>query len=93
MRTEPENSFHSTRQPPSWFEQARSINLLVGALIILCAMTVLAEFFYTNDHPHFELEKILGFQAWFGFVTFIAIVFLGWLLRLFVRRGEDYYDR
>ena len=56
-------------------------------------MLVLADLFYENPHPHFELETSFGFQAWFGFVSFVAVVFLGRFLRLFVRREEDYYDR
>ena len=52
----------------------------------------LAEFTYTNDHAHFELENFKGFQAIFGFVAFVVVVFLGMGLRLIIERKEDYYD-
>ena len=78
---------------PSWFERPQNINLLIGGLVVICAGLVIADFFYENHHPHFEIEKTIGFQAWFGFVVFVAVVFLGRLLRIVVKRPEDYYDR
>lgn len=85
MSNEPNN--------PSWFEKPANVNLLIGVLVIACAVVVLADFFYTNDHPHFETESWFGFQAWFGFLSFAGVVFLGRLLRVFIRREEDYYDQ
>lgn len=90
------NSKHKSNVPtdePSWFERPRNINGMITALAIICLGLVLADLFYTNPHPHFDLETSFGFQAWFGFVAFVVIVFLGRVLRLIVRRKEDYYDR
>jgi len=78
---------------PSWFERPSNVRLMITLLCVICALLVLAELFYENPHPHFELEKSFGFQAWFGFVAFVSVVFLGRLLRFVVRRPEDYYDR
>lgn len=80
-------------QPKSWFERPANINLMIGALVIACIALVLADLFYTNPHPHFDIETTFGFQAWFGFVAFVVIVFLGRLLRLIVSQPEDYYER
>ena len=77
----------------SWFERPQNIRGLIIALCVACALVVLAELFYENPHPHFDLETSFAFQAWFGFAAFVAVVFLGRLLRLIVRRPEDYYDR
>lgn len=84
---------HPPSRDSSWFERPRNINLLIALLCIVCAGLVLADLFYENPHPHFPIESSFGFQAWFGFVAFVAVVFLGRLLRLIVRRDEDYYDR
>ncbi len=83
---------HSTSQL-SWFERPGNINLMIGMLVLACVLLVVAEFFYENPHPHFPIESSFAFQAWFGFVAFASVVFLGRLLRLIVRREEDYYDR
>ncbi len=78
---------------PSWFERPENIRLMITGLCAACLLLVLADLVYENPHPHFELETTFGFQAWFGFVAFVGVVFLGTLLRLIVRRDEDYYDR
>lgn len=77
---------------PSWFERPGNINFLIWALIITCIGLVLADLMYHNDHPHFDLEKVFGFQAWFGFAAFVIVVFIGRFLRLILKREEDYYD-
>ncbi len=76
---------------PSWFERPQNIRMMIIALVVICAGLALADLFYTNPHPHFGIESSFAFQAWFGFVTFVVIVFLGRLLRLIVSRPEDYY--
>ncbi len=76
----------------SWFEKPGNIRLIILSLIGVCAGLVLAEFFYTNPHPHFDAEKTFGFHAIVGFVAFVTVVFLGKGLRLLIRRREDYYD-
>ena len=78
---------------PGWFEKPGNVWLLIGALVVVCTLLGVADLFYENDHAHFELEKSFGFQAWFGFVVFVVVVFLGALLRLIIKRDEDYYDR
>ena len=76
----------------SWFEKKSNIRMMIIGLVITCILLYLAEFTYTNDHSHFYLEKFKGFQAIFGFVAFVVIVFLGMGLRLIIERKEDYYD-
>ena len=48
--------------------------------------------FDEHHPPHFDVETVFGFQAIFGFVAFVVIVYLGRFLRLIVKREEDYYD-
>lgn len=83
---------HAPPVDPSWFERPANVRKLITGLGVGCVAVVLADLFYTNPHPHFGVESVFGFQAWFGFITFVVIVFLGRFLRLFVSRPEDYYD-
>ena len=78
---------------PTWFEQPANINRMIYGLVGVCILLVVFDLFYTNPHPHFAIETSIGFQAWFGFLAFVIIVFLGRMLRLIVSRPEDYYDR
>ncbi len=83
----------TTPNDPSWLERPRNIRKMIIALVVICAALALADLFYSNPHSHFQIETTFAFQAWFGFVSFVVIVFLGRLLRLFVSRPEDYYER
>lgn len=78
---------------PSFFEKPGNVNAIIVALVVLCVLLALADLFYTNPHPHFPIETSFAFQAWFGFVAFASVVFLGRMLRVFVMRSEDYYDQ
>lgn len=88
------NDEHKTESnDQSWFEKKANVRLMIIGLIVTCVLLVLAEFTYTNDHAHFpEYENFMGFQAIFGFVAFVVVVFLGMGLRLIIERDEDYYD-
>jgi uncharacterized membrane protein YbhN (UPF0104 family) len=94
----PTASNESIATPPaipesSWFEQPKNINRMIAGLVLFSILLVLSELLYTNEHIHFAWEEIWGFHAWFGFVAFVVIVFLGRVLRMFVSRKERYYDR
>ena len=91
--SKPKSVAHAPPTAASWIERPESIRKLIVGLVVACVAVSLADLFYTNPHPHFGIESTFAFQAWFGFVTFVVIVFLGRVLRLFVSRPEDYYDR
>ena len=96
MKTENDKSnddSHAGEQ--SWLE--RNVNLAIWALVIACIGTLIGQLvlspMFDEHHPaHFEIETVFGFSGVFGFVAFVAVVYLGRFLRLFVKRDEDYYD-
>lgn len=82
----------------SWFEKRANVNGLIIALVAACVVLLIVELifggsFYDHHPMHFPLEKMFGYQALLGFGAFVVVVFLGTMLRLVIRRREDYYDR
>jgi len=57
------------------------------SLIIL----LIADFFLPK-HGHFSWETAPGFYAVYGFIACVSLIFVAKLLRLLVKRKEDYYD-
>lgn len=75
-----------------WLDQPRNIMRIYWGLWIVCGLLALADFFY-HKHEKFSFAEFPASYGIYGFVCFVFIVFAGKLLRLFVMRDEDYYDR
>jgi hypothetical protein len=43
-------------------------------------------------HPHFVLDGVFGFGAWFGFLSCVALVLFAKALGVLLKRADDYYD-
>jgi purine-cytosine permease-like protein len=48
--------------------------------------------FFIHKHGHFSWESAPCFYAVYGFIACVSLIFVAKLLRLLVKRGEDYYD-
>jgi len=60
---------------------------------ILCFILIV-NIFIRVHHPHFELEKIPGFWAVFGFAGAIILGLISKAIaHRFLERSEDFYDR
>lgn len=61
------------------------------SLAALCALALLADIFYAK-HPYFDVERLPGFCAVYGFVVSVTLVLTAKQLRKLLRRNEDYYE-
>ena len=57
------------------------------SLVILLALD-----FFIHKHGHFAWEIAPSFYAVYGFIACVSLIFIAKLLRLLVKRKEDYYD-
>jgi len=74
-----------------WLDNPANIKLIIASLCVVCAALFLADFFY-HPHGHFEFEQWPGFYAWYGFLSYCAIVLTAKQLRKFIGRKETYYE-
>jgi uncharacterized membrane protein YhhN len=85
-----------TRERPDerryWLDYPGNVTKIVWTLVAVCALLLLADAFL-EKHGAFAIEHVFGFYALFGFVAYVALIFLGKGLRALVMRPEDYYDR
>ena len=75
-----------------WLDNPRNVTKIVYAVYLVCALLAGADLLYRKEHVHFEFEKLFGFFGFFGFLACVALVLAAKLMRLAVRREEDYYD-
>ena len=74
-----------------WWDDPRNVTRIVYGLATLCALALVADFFYTK-HPYFAVESWPGFYAVYGFVVSMGLVLTAKQLRRVLRRDEDYYE-
>lgn len=73
-----------------WLARSSTIRLLWRVFAGVLALTVLAEF-VVNLHPHFAVERLFGFGAWYGFLACAALIVFAKALGVLLKRGDDYY--
>lgn len=75
-----------------WLDQPDNVKLLWRIFIAVLVLTVLAGFL-VDSHPHFEIESIFGFSAWFGFFGCIVMIVFAKALALLLKRYDTYYGQ
>lgn len=79
-------------ETPHWLDDPRNVKTLWRGFLVVLALTVLVEL-VVQLHPHFEIESIFGFSAWFGFGACAAMIVVAKALALVLKRPDTYYGR
>jgi hypothetical protein len=74
-----------------WLDEPRNVRRLYRGFVVVLALTVLAEAF-VNLHPHFAVEAVFGFNAWFGFFGCALMIIVAKGLALWLKRPDTYYE-
>jgi hypothetical protein len=74
-----------------WLDEPRNVKRLWRGFLVVLALTVAAEL-VVHLHPHFAVESIFGFHAWFGFAACAAMIVVAKALALVLKRPDSYYD-
>ena len=75
----------------NWFYRKKTIKKLIVFSLIILGLLIFIEFFIIL-HPHFDVERIFGFHAIFGFLSCVALIIFAKLLGFLIKRKDDYYD-
>jgi len=73
-----------------WVDNPASVNKLVYGLYALCAVLFALDFFY-HKHVYLVVEEFPGFYGIYGFFMCAALVICAKIMRIFLKRDEDYY--
>jgi hypothetical protein len=66
------------------------IRRLWQVFIVILALTLLAQF-VIDVHPHFEVERLFGAYAIYGFAACAALILIARAIGLLLKRPDDYY--
>ena len=75
----------------NWFYRKYIIKKLRISSLVILGLVLLAESFI-QLHPHFDIERLFGFYAIFGFLSCVGLIIFAKLLGFFIKRKDDYYD-
>ena len=74
-----------------WLDEPRNVRVLWRAFLCVLVATVLAEYF-VRLHPHFEVESLFAFHAWYGFLACALMIIVARGLARLLKRRDTYYD-
>ena len=74
-----------------WLDNPGNVRKILYALYGLWALLVLADFVYKKE-THFPVEGWFGFFGIFGLLACGGVILASKVLRVFLKREEDYYD-
>ncbi|MDZ7590280.1 MAG: hypothetical protein U5L05_06200 [Rubrivivax sp.] len=80
------------RDESHWLDDPAHVKLLWRGFLVVLALTVAAEL-VVHLHPHFEIESVFGFSAWFGFGACAAMIAVAKGLALLLKRPDTYYGK
>lgn len=75
-----------------WLDDPAHVKLLWRGFLAMLALMVLLEA-VVHLHPHFGIEGLFGFNAWFGFLACAAMIVVAKGLALVLKRTDTYYER
>lgn len=68
-------------------------NIVKYIFLAFCGISMILGFFALSEHPHFAWEKLPVFDALFGFIGCLVIVFISKAIgHYWLQKDEDYYD-
>lgn len=74
-----------------WLDHPANVRRLYRGFWVVLALMVLAEAL-VHLHPHFGIDSVFGFHAWFGFGACAAMILVAKALALVLKRPDTYYD-
>lgn len=74
-----------------WLARPATIRGLWVAFVAVLAATVLADLVFA-PHGEFGVDGTIGFYAWYGFLSCVALIFGALGLGFWLKRRDDFYD-
>lgn len=74
-----------------WLVRPSTIRLVwIGSVLVLAGLVLLD--LVVRHHPHFRLDGVFGFGAWYGFGACVALVLFAKIWGAILKRPDAYYD-
>ena len=82
----------SATERKRWLDRKQNVDKVYWGVWALCAALLAVEPL-VHKHGGFAFEEWFGFHGWYGFIACVGLVLAAKLLRIILKRPEDYYER
>lgn len=79
-------------EKPGFFDRSENIKWMLRIFYAICALLVALDFVISR-YSYYDIEALPGFYPVYGFVGCVLLVQVAKLIRHFLMRDEDYYER
>lgn len=73
------------------FDKPENVKRFLSGFYVSLMVLLIIDFFI-HKHAEFPWEGFPDFFAAYGFISCVLLIFIAKLLRIFIKRDEDYYD-
>lgn len=73
------------------FDKPENVKRFLRIFYVFLVLLLIVDFFIPK-HTEFPWEGAPDFFAVYGFVSCVLLIFIAKLLRMFIKRKENYYD-
>ena len=74
-----------------WLTRRETIRWLWIVFAGVLTLTVIAELFVAHE-AHFDVQRVFGFNAWFGLLACAGLITFAKLLGVLLKRRDTYYE-
>lgn len=83
---------NNNKEPADFFDKPENIKKMLNIFYVVCALLVIVDI-VVHRHIYHDWENIPAFYAIYGFVGCVVLVLIAKLMRKFLMKEEDYYDK
>lgn len=82
---------YSQKKELNFFDKEKNVSNFLK-LFYLSLFVLLSADFFIHKHDHVEIGNAPAFYASYGFISCVMLIFIAKVLRVLIKRDENYYD-
>ena len=82
---------YSQKKEVNFFDKKKNVSNFLKVFYLSLFILLGADFFI-HKHDHIGIGNAPEFYAFYGFISCVMLIFIAKVLRILIRRDENYYD-